>query len=323
MLIDEIDAFLAHASHSGHVPDSIAAYRQQLERLASWLIKNHHYRRWAEVTDDDLDAFLLDLHAQSFRRTTRRSYATIIRTFAAWLVARGRVLTNPARDLPLPRDDSTVLPPAPLSESDVARLIAAIPRHTVIDQRNFFHTTLLYGTGLRISESTDLNVADLDLTARRVVVRHGKTDKRREVPLVKTVVLAARNYLAVRRELLSGPEHDALLLGQRGDRLAPVTFQQWLAKIGKSLGIQGCHPHALRHACATHLVRSGADISHVATMLGHSDWTTTLDHYTRLVPTDLHHAIRVMPEIPVTASTTCTSPEGPRHAGGSRPGEPC
>ena len=54
--------------------------------------------------------------------------------------------------------------------------------------------------------------------------------------------------------------------------------------------------------CATHLVRSGADISHVATMLGHSDWTTTLDHYTRLVPTDLHHAIRVMPEIPVTAS---------------------
>jgi hypothetical protein len=37
-------------------------------------------------------------------------------------------------------------------------------------------------------------------------------------------------------------------------------------------------------------------------MLGHSDWTTTLDHYTRLVPTDLHHAIRVMPEIPVTAS---------------------
>jgi site-specific recombinase XerD len=92
-----------------------------------------------------------------------------------------------------------------------------------------------------------------------------------------------------------------LLLSHRGDRLAPVTFQQWLAKMGKSLGINGFHPHALRHACATHLIRSGADIAHVATMLGHSDWTTTLEHYTRLVPTDLHRAIQAMPNMPVRA----------------------
>ncbi len=54
-----------------------------------------------------------------------------------------------------------------------------------------------------------------------------------------------------------------------------------------------------------------------------SDGTTALDHYTRLVPTDLHHAIRVMPEIPVMESTTFTPHERPPHAGGSRSSEPC
>lgn len=311
MLIDEVDAFLSHAGRTGHVADSISLYRQRLERLASWLVERRSYRRWAEVTADDLDAFLLDLHAQQLRRSTRHGYATIIRQFSAWLVARGKVLSNPARDLPLPRDATTTLPPAPLSEADIARLIAAIPRATAIDLRNVFHVTLLYGTGLRISESTDLDLTDLDLTTRRVVVRHGKTDKRREVPLVKAVVLAARDYLAVRRELLSGPDHHALLLSQRGDRLAPITFQQWLAAAGKALGIAGLHPHALRHACATHLIRSGADIAHVATMLGHSDWSTTLDHYTRLVPTDLHRAIQAMPDMPVRANTRDGSPDSP------------
>jgi site-specific recombinase XerD len=323
VLIDEVDAFLSHASRTGHVPGSISVYRQRLERLASWLVERCAFRRWAEVTADDLDAFLIDLHAQQLRRSTRYGYAATIREFSAWLIARGKVLSNPARDLPLPRDATTTLPPAPLSESDVARFIAAIPTATAIDLRNRFHVTLLYGTGLRISESTNLDLADLDLSARRVVVRHGKNDKRREVPLVKAVALAARDYLAVRRELLSGPDHHALLLSHSGDRLKPVSFQQWMARVGKALGINRLHPHALRHACATHLIRSGADIAHVATMLGHSDWTTTLEHYTRLVPTDLHRAIQAMPDMPVRSPTTATLPDGPPHPGDSRSGGPC
>jgi hypothetical protein len=58
-------------------------------------------------------------------------------------------------------------------------------------------------------------------------------------------------------------------------------------------------------------------------MLGYSDWTTMLDHYLWLVLIDFHHAILVMPNIPVMAPTTFTPHERPPHADGSRPGEPC
>ncbi len=89
---------------------------------------------------EDLDAFLLDLHAQGLRRSTRQGFAASIRELCRWLEGRGRVLANPARDLPLSDDERTTLPPAPLSEAEVARLIEAIPRRNAVDLRNRIHT---------------------------------------------------------------------------------------------------------------------------------------------------------------------------------------
>jgi site-specific recombinase XerD len=309
MLIDEIDALLAHCSATGHAEDSVSVYRWRLERLASWLVERRGYRRWAEVRPEDLDAFLLDLHAQGLRRSTRQGFAASIRELCRWLEGRGSVLSNPARNLPLPDDERTTLPPAPLSEAEVLRLIEAIPRRNAVDLRNRLHALLLYGCGLRISESTDLDLGDLDLGNRRVVVRHGKGDKRREVPLLRQVAVAAQDYLAVRRELLHGTDHAALLLCGLGGRLTPFTFQRWLKQAGKALGLR-VHAHLLRHSFAVHLLRGGADLRHIAALMGHSDVATTAEVYARLVPTDIRVAYQAMPDIPVSAGPPqSTSPE--------------
>ena len=118
--------------------------------------------------------------------------------------------------------------------------------------------------------------------------------------LLKEVAVAAQDYVAVRRELLKGPDHAALLLCRLGGRLAPSTFQRWLRQAGKALGLR-VYAHLLRHSFAAHLLRGGADLRHIAAFMGHADVATTAEVYVRLVPTDLLAEHQVMPDIIVAA----------------------
>ena len=194
------------------------------------------------------------------------------------------------------------LPPAPLSEEEVAQLFEALPRRSAADLRNRLHLELLYGCALRVSESLHLDVSDLDLRARTVHVRNGKMGKDRLMPMMRGVHTAAKDYLSVRRDLLTGPDHGALLLGPSGQRVVMVTFQQWLRRVGKGLGLR-LHPHLLRHSIAVHLLRGGADIRHVQEFLGHACLETT-KIYLRLVPAHLRRDYdQAMPEIAVQAAS--------------------
>jgi site-specific recombinase XerD len=301
MLSDEIDAFLAHGRVQGLSPATSAQYALRLERIRAWLHAKGH-RRWVSVRPADLDAYMLGLAAAGLRKTTRRGSASTIREFCGWLAERGKVLVNPARDLPLPDDGELDLPPAPLSEEEVAQLFEALPRRSAADLRNRLHLELLYGCALRVSESLHLDVSDLDLRARTVHVRNGKMGKDRLMPMMRGVHTAAKDYLSVRRDLLTGPDHGALLLGPSGQRVVMVTFQQWLRRVGKGLGLR-LHPHLLRHSIAVHLLRGGADIRHVQEFLGHACLETT-KIYLRLVPAHLRRDYdQAMPEIAVQAAS--------------------
>jgi site-specific recombinase XerD len=311
-LAADLDAYIAQRAASDWNPRSVGSHRSTLHRLAAWLTQRGH-RRWASVTGADLDAWFLELRARGLRRASLDAFAYTVRGFGAWLAAQGRTLTDPAADLRVLDTDEADLPPAPLSEEQVVALFALVIPDSVAALRNRLHLELLYSCGLRNGEASSLAVGDLDLDSRTLLVRAGKGGRPRLLPLLAHTLSAAADYLALRRELLRGPDTGILLLSNTGRRLPTEHMQRWLAVAGRELGFR-VHPHLLRHSIAVHLLRRGADIRHIQQFLGHADLETT-KVYLRLVPGHLREDYdRAMPMLLATDPLPpVAGPEAARH----------
>jgi integrase/recombinase XerD len=296
---DDLDAYIAYRAATDWSPATVASNGPNLHRILLWL-RRRGRRRWADVTPDDLDAFQQDLLDRGLASATRVNRVFLVHGLFAWLEQRGKVLVNPARHLEAFDSGEEPLPPQPLTEEQIARIFELLPRRDVVDLRTVLHIELLYGCALRLSESINLDVKDLDLGERTVLVRGGKGDKDRQVPMMRGVLTAAKDYLAVRRELLKGPDTGILLLSGRGTRLEKKVVGRVLHRLGRHLGVR-VHPHLLRHSVAVHLLRRGVDVRVIQEILGHADLDTT-KVYLRLVPGHLKEDYeKAMPPIAVTS----------------------
>ncbi|MCK6491587.1 MAG: tyrosine-type recombinase/integrase [Planctomycetes bacterium] len=296
-LADQLDVYLARRAAGAFRPATVKIQRQVLGRFVAWLTAQGH-QRWTTVTGAQVDGFLLHLTEAGWRASSRKTAANALRRFGDWLVEAGAVLRDPTADVHLPDADEDPLPPAPLSEEQVATLFATVGRASVVDLRIRCHLELLYSCALRNSEAVHLDVTDLDLDARTVLVRDGKGGKTRMLPLLAGTMNAAADYLALRRELLKGPDHGALLLAHSGRRLPKGWMQGYLAGLSRTIGFH-VYPHLLRHSIAVHLLRRGADIRYIQNCLGHKDLEMT-KVYLRLVPGQLREDYdAAMPVFPV------------------------
>jgi integrase/recombinase XerD len=241
----------------------------------------------ADVVADDLSAFMIWLAEEGFAKNTRMGIAAATRGMFQHAADRGAILRNPAKHMPLPHGGEPDLAPPPLSEEEVRVFFASIPSETVIDLRNRLQCELLYSAALRVEESCQIQVEDMDLENEVVRVRKGKGGYSREVPLFDTALAAARDYLAERSRLVRGPDRQELLLTNRGNRVRQTLIRQWLADHTARNGLRHVHPHLLRHSIAVHLLRGGMEIRGIQAFLGHRLLTTTADVYLRLVPAEV------------------------------------
>ena len=292
-----VNEYLKRCAATGLSPATLASRRSGLRLLMRYL-RQKNIRSVTEVEPPELDAYFTMLFGSGIKYSVRRSRASIARQFFRWLVESGKVLSNPARDIAVLADDDEPLPAPPLDEQDVNDLIDRLPRLSAIDLRNRLHIDLLYSCGLRMSESLQLDLRDLDLHRNILFVRHGKGDKDRALPLMRGVIGSLRDYMAVRRSLLWGPDHGALLLNKSGRRLTQRQFRVWLKRLNTArIGKRSVNPHLLRHSIAVHLLRAGADVRYIQEFLGHTNLNTT-KIYLRLVPERLKHDYdKAMPEI--------------------------
>lgn len=164
--------------------------------------------------------------------------------------------------------------PRALTPEEQKRFLRAVDRHRVVRDRAI--AILLFYTGLRISECVALNVDDITVSDRkgRVIVRQGKGDRYREIPLNAPARHALTQWLGERKVASGDAEQPALFLARSGQRLARRTIDVLIRQLGHAAGVE-LSAHVLRHTCFTNLIRQGQDVVLVAEIAGHQRLDTT------------------------------------------------
>jgi integrase/recombinase XerC len=262
----------------------------------------------SEVTHLMIREFVAHLHDLGLEKSSIARKLAAIRSLFKFSVREGMVLRNPARLVATPKLPKRI--PSVLSAEDlntfldgvVARPAAssssskpsdAPNENRVLVKRDRAILELLYASGLRVSELTGLNLADMDRKEMMLRVR-GKGNKERIIPYGGKAEQALDAYGATRDEILrkagSKGDRQAVFLNHLGTRLTPRSVARIVKKYVRLINVNwDLHPHSLRHAFATHLLADGADLRAIQELLGHSSLSTT-QRYT-------HASIRQLLEV--------------------------
>jgi integrase/recombinase XerC len=267
---------------------TLVAYRREVTGVIDFLVVELGLDTPTQVDTGALRSYLAHLHG---RRLSARSVARAlasVRTYLSYLVTEGLLDSNPADSLAHVRTPRRV--PEIVDRSAVEQLLESCPA-TPPGTRDRAILELLYAAGLRVGELVALDLADVQLDERLLRVR-GKGRKERLVPFGRQARDALQRYLPARASWRHGREatDEALFVNQRGGRLTDRSVRRILdAAVSRTADLHHLHPHALRHAFATHLLEAGMDLRVIQELLGHSSLSTT-QVYTSV---DLAHLMAV------------------------------
>jgi integrase/recombinase XerC len=276
-LITEWAGFL-HAQ--GKLPLSIAAYAGDLELFGAYLAnapktQSPHGREWPQLrtaTRSDVVRFIQELiQNRGYQRIAVRRKVASLRSFYSFLHEEGKRSDNPAEKLKPPKRDELL--PKVLKEREVTRLLRTPSAWKTkwLRVRDRAIMELLYATGIRRAELVGIDLPDIDLPTRTLLVT-GKGNIQRQVAFNRTAAQAVREYLNVRPR--SG--ENALFLSHTRRRLSTRHVYEIFDRVRRLSGLDAkVGPHALRHSFATHLLEHGADLITIKEFLGHKRLDTT------------------------------------------------
>lgn len=282
----EFEAYLrVEKRYSRH---TLIAYQKDLEQFVEYLAE-YWGRKPAVVLQDqrcvgeiDLMAirgFLNYCHGAGCNRSTMARKLATLRSFFRFLCRQGSVQQNFARAIRTPKQSSRL--PNVLQVEEMSRLLDGNFDETPEGLRNRAVFELLYASGMRIGELTELKMSDVDF-ARGSIQVLGKGNKERLVLFGDKAGRSLQQYLQVRSKLVNGPDLQALFLNSKGKKLSQARIRQILSRHLKQQAIEKkISPHAFRHSFATHLLNSGADLRWIQELLGHASLSTT-QKYTHL-----------------------------------------
>ncbi len=260
---------------AGRAPSTGEAYRHDVGAFVTWAGR-------AGVTGpDDVDhrlvrRYIAFLGTRGLARATVARSGSALRSYFRWAKRRGLIAIDPTLTLRTPAGPSR-LPRVP-GAADTVALLDDLEERSVDGARALRDRAVvevLYGAGVRVSELCGMDLDDVDATACTITVL-GKRAKVRRIPVPPTVIAAVDGYReGARSELATATTPPrALFVNLRGHRLTPRDARRIIERCRARDG-RRLHPHALRHAYATHLLEGGADLRSVQELLGHADVGTT------------------------------------------------
>ena len=266
---DPLEAFLRHlALEKGASPHTLRSYRTDLLEFTRLARSADASPAWLRDIDTRaVRAYLARLHGRGLDAVSVARKLASLRSWFRFLVRRGILERNVAREVRGPRLPQRLASFLPIDEAMTlmeARAVGGPER-----PRDVALLELLYATGLRVSEVAGLDVSGLDRAQQTVRVL-GKGSKERIVPYGRRAAAALEAYLAGRAD--RGP----LFTGRRGRRLTVRSIHSIVRRSARACGItRRVSPHTLRHTFATHLLDAGADLRAIQELLGHSRLSTT------------------------------------------------
>ncbi|HJF46162.1 site-specific tyrosine recombinase [Thermophilibacter provencensis] len=272
-LAHALEEYLGYlAVERGSSENTIASYGRDLARYVAWLAERG-------VTDpEDVTRQLIEEHVGALvdvglAPSSVERAVSAIKGLHRFMVADELCSAFPTADLPLPAKPARL--PDVISVEAAARLLDQPFPQTPSGLRDRAILETLYGCGLRASELCGLDLRSVVLDEALLRVR-GKGGKERVVPVMGTAAAALSAYLEQGRgELVGRRPTQAVFLNVRGGRLSRQSVHAIVERYGRVAGIEGLHPHTLRHSYATHLLEGGADLRAVQELLGHANIATT------------------------------------------------
>lgn len=272
-LAHALEEYLGYlAVERGSSENTIASYGRDLARYVAWLAERG-------VTDpEDVTRQLIEEHVGALvdvglAPSSVERAVSAIKGLHRFMVADELCSAFPTADLPLPAKPARL--PDVISVEAAARLLDQPFPRTPSGLRDRAILETLYGCGLRASELCGLDLRSVVLVESLLRVR-GKGGKERVVPVMGTAAAALSAYLEQGRGELAGRRStQAVFLNVRGGRLSRQSVHAIVERYGRVAGIEGLHPHTLRHSYATHLLEGGADLRAVQELLGHANIATT------------------------------------------------
>ncbi len=263
---DPLSAFLRYLSlEKDASPHTLRSYRGDLLEFRRFVGPSDSLDR---VDQRTVRAYLAHLHGRGLDPASVARKLAALRSWFRFLVRRGLLAKNAAREVRSPRLPRKLVSFLPIDEVTVLVEAKAVRGDGRV--RDVAILELLYATGLRVSELVGLDLGDVDRSARTVRVL-GKGRKERIVPFGSRAARALEAYLG-RRVESRGP----LFTNRRGGRLTVRAIHTIVRRSARAAGItRRVSPHTLRHTFATHLLDAGADLRVIQEFLGHSRLSTT------------------------------------------------
>lgn len=274
MKSQELQGFLEYIQlDKNYSPHTVKEYETDLQQFVQFL-QEEAISSFEEVEYVHARLFVTRLYDQKLARTTISRKISAIRTFFSYLSKELQVNSDAFQALFHPKQQKKL--PQFFYEEELQALFEAAQGEQPLDLRNMALLELLYATGMRVSELTNLERDALDLSYGIVRVM-GKGRKERYIPLGSFALSALETYLETARpRLMKAKDHAVVFVNHRGDPLTEMGVRHILQQIvKKSTLTKSIYPHMIRHTFATHLLNNGADMRTVQELLGHSSLSST------------------------------------------------
>lgn len=270
----EIEEYIEYIGRNNQkTENTLVSYRRDLYKLMAYLCDELNLHEWGQVTETDLNSYVLHLKKDESASSTIARYIVSMKAFFEYLHKNGIVDDEPAVNIKPPRHEKKI--PGVISVENVVKLLTAPDGTTPKQLRDRAMLELLYATGIKVSELVAIKMTDINLQVGYVACQTAMHD--RIIPFGNEAKQAIMRYLKDgREELLCDKDSEYLFTNVKGEQMSRQGFWKIIKAYAKKAGIEeDITPYTLRHSFAAHMISNGADIYAVSEMLGHLDVSAT------------------------------------------------